>query len=218
MRTTDQVHIVLLQKSGNYIRAEREGHTTIILAPSSNILIGIGPEEVAQETAVGNVGGPHHPANLLHRVQVRRQTTVHGKDLLVDDSGNRKAVKAIRKGLPELDVVPTLAFIVETVNTVDTGTLVVSTEDKEVLRILDLVREQKADGLQGLLATIDVIPEEKVVGLRRETTVLEEPEKIVILAVDITTNLDGRLQFKQNRLGDEDFSGLSTKEADLGFR
>jgi hypothetical protein len=37
----------------------------------------------------------------------------------------------------------------------------VSAKNEEVLGIFDFVGEQEANGLQGLLATIDVIPEEK---------------------------------------------------------
>ena len=49
----------------------------------------------------------------------------------------------------------------------------VAAQDEEVLGVLDLVGQEKADGLEGLLATVDVVTEEEVVGLRRESTVLE---------------------------------------------
>lgn len=61
----------------------------------------------------------HDPPDLLHRVQIGAQTTVHGEDLLVDDSGNWQAVEAVGECLPQLDVVSPLALVVETVNTVD---------------------------------------------------------------------------------------------------
>lgn len=73
------------------------------------------------------IGGAHDTADLFHRVEIRAQTTVHGEDLLVDDGGNREAVEAVGKSLPKFDVVSALALIVETVDTVDRGTLVVST-------------------------------------------------------------------------------------------
>lgn len=50
----------------------------------------------------------------------------------------------------------------------------VTTENKEILWVLDLVCEEQADCLERLLATIDVIAEEEVVGLRREAAVLEQ--------------------------------------------
>ena len=41
---------------------------------------------------------------------------MHGEDLLVDDGGNWEAVEAVGKGLPELDVVSSLALVVEAVD------------------------------------------------------------------------------------------------------
>lgn len=99
---------------------------------------------------------------------------MHGEDLLVDNGGNGQAVEAIGKSLPELDVVATLALIVKSVDTVDRGAFVVTAENEEVFGIFDLVRKQQADGLEGLLATVDVVTKEEVVRLGRETTVLEK--------------------------------------------
>lgn len=56
MCTADQVHVMLLQETGNNVRAESKRHTTIILAPAGYVLVGIGPQEIAEETAVGDLG------------------------------------------------------------------------------------------------------------------------------------------------------------------
>lgn len=98
---------------------------------------------------------------------------MHGENLLVNDGGNGQAVEAVGEGLPQLDVVSALAFIVEAVDAVDRRALVVTAQDEEVLRVLYLVGEQQADGLERLLATIDVVAEEEVVGLWGESAVLE---------------------------------------------
>ena len=164
------------------------------------------------------VGGAHDTSDLLHGVEVGAQATVHGEDLLVNDGGNGQAVEAVGESLPQLDVVSSLALIVETVYEVDGGTLVVAAQDEEVLGVLDLVGQEKADGLEGLLATVDIVTEEEVVGLRWEATVLEETEEVVVLAVNVTADLepksvscqilgalysaylDGRLKLKKDRL------------------
>lgn len=114
---------------------------------------------------------------------------MHGEDLLINDGGNGETVEAVGESLPKLDVVSALALIVETVDTVDRGTLVVSTQNEEVLGVLDLVRKEEADGLERLLATVDVVTEEEVVSLRGETAVFEETQEVIVLAVDITANL-----------------------------
>ena len=67
----------------------------------------------------------------------------------------------------------------------------VPAEQKEVLGVLHLVRQEKADHLQTLLAAVDVVAEEQVVRLGREAAVLEEAEQIAVLAVHIAANLRG---------------------------
>ena len=117
---------------------------------------------------------------------------MHGEDLLIDDGGNGQAVEAVGESLPKLDVIPPFALIVETVDSVNRSTLVVATKDEEVFGVFDLVCEEKADSLQRLLATVDVVAKEEVVGLRGETAVFEETQEIVVLTVDITANLKGQ--------------------------
>ena len=82
---------------------------------------------------------------------------MHGEDLLVNDGSNGQAVETIGKSLPQLDVVPSFAFVVEAVDSVDGGAFVVSSQDEEVLGILDLVCQQQADSLERLLASVDVV-------------------------------------------------------------
>lgn len=97
---------------------------------------------------IAYISGSHDTANLFHRIQVGAETTVHGEDLLIDDGGNGQAVEAVGKRLPQLDVVTTLALIVEAIDTVDGGALVVTPQDEEVLGILDLVGKEQADGFE----------------------------------------------------------------------
>lgn len=208
MGTADEVHVVLLEETRNNVGAKGERDTTVVFAPSGNVLVGVGPQQVTKKTAVGDlkvymsatsrrwakastyISRAHNTSDLLHRVEVRAQATMHGEDLLVDDGGNGQAVEAVGEGLPQLDVIPSLALIIETVDAVDTSTLVVTAQNKEVLGVLDLVGEEQADGLERLLATVDVVTKEEVVGLWREATVLEQTEEIVVLAVDVTADLD----------------------------
>lgn len=125
--------------------------------------------------SVTYIGWPHYTPDLLHGVEVGAETAVHGEDLLINDGSNGQAVEAVGKRLPQLDVISSLALVVESVDAVNRSALVVTTKDKEVLRVLDLVRQQKADGLKRLLAAVDVVAEEEVVGLWGETTILEQP-------------------------------------------
>ena len=208
MSTADQVHVVFLQEARYNVWTESEGDTTVVFTPAGDILIRVRPEQIAEETAVWNliflsarfgwrlkvrdeayVGRAHNTSDLLHRVEIGAQAAVHGEDLLINDGGDGQAVEAVGESLPKLDVVASLALVVETVDAVDGSALVVTAENEEVLGVLDLVCQQKADGLERLLATVDVVTEEEVVGLGREAAVFEETEKVVVLAVDITADL-----------------------------
>ena len=106
-------------------------------------------------------------------------------------------------------------LIVESVNTVNAGALVVSTKNEEVLGVLDLVREEKANSLETLLATVDIVPEEEVIRLGREAAVLEEAQKVVVLPVNVSANLDGGLKLEEDGLADENLTGLGAQELDL---
>ena len=111
---------------------------------------------------------------------------MHREDLFVNDCRNGQTVEAIRKGLPQLDVVAALALIVETIDTVNASTLMIATQNEKVLGILDLVRQQQANSLETLLPSVDVVAQEEVVTFRREATIFEQSEQVVILSVNIT--------------------------------
>lgn len=55
MSTADQVHVVLLQEARYDIWTKGEGDTTVVFAPSSDVLIRVRPEQIAEETAVGDL-------------------------------------------------------------------------------------------------------------------------------------------------------------------
>lgn len=62
----------------------------------------------------------------------------------------------------------------------------VSSQQKEVFGVFDLVRQQQADGLQGLLASVHIVTQEQVVALWWEAAILKKPQQVIVLPVDIT--------------------------------
>ena len=44
---------------------------------------------------------------------------MHAQDLFIDDGSNWEAIETISESFPQLDVVPSLALIIETIDTVD---------------------------------------------------------------------------------------------------
>lgn len=91
----------------------------------------------------------------------------------------------------------------------------VAAQQEKVLRILDLVGQQQADGLQRLLAPIDVVAEEQVIGGRREAAVFEQPQQVCVLAVDVAADDQRCLQLQQYRLLQEYLARLQAQAAHL---
>ena len=118
MRPADQIQVVSVQELGHHIGAEGEGNPAIVLPPPLNVLVRIRPQQIAEQSRVRHVGRPHDPADLLHRLEIRRKAAVAAENLVVDDGGNREAVEAVREGLPQADAETPFALVVETVDSV----------------------------------------------------------------------------------------------------
>lgn len=62
----------------------------------------------------------------------------------------------------------------------------IAPQQEKVLWVFDFVGQQQADRLQRLFASVHVVAQEQVVGLRGESSVLEQPQQICVLTVDVT--------------------------------
>ena len=62
----------------------------------------------------------------------------------------------------------------------------VTSEQEEVLRVLDLVAQEKANRFDRLLAAVNIVTKEEIVSLRRESTILKDPQQIIVLSMHIT--------------------------------
>lgn len=62
----------------------------------------------------------------------------------------------------------------------------VSPQQEEVLWIFDFVGQQEADGFQRLLPPVHIVTQKQVVAFWREAPVLEQPQQVVVLPVDVT--------------------------------
>ena len=51
----------------------------------------------------------------------------------------------------------------------------IAAQQEKVLRVLDFVAQEKANCFNRLLAAINIVTKEQIVGLRRESAVLEDP-------------------------------------------
>ena len=86
-----------------------------------------------------------------------------------------------------------LTLVVEAVNPIDLGALMIATQEEEVLLILDLVGEKQDDHFQRLLASVNIIAKEQVVSFGREATIFKQFKEIGELPVYVTAYFDRSL-------------------------
>mmetsp|Transcript_119900 Transcript_119900/g.187270 ORF Transcript_119900/g.187270 Transcript_119900/m.187270 type:complete len:202 (-) Transcript_119900:79-684(-) len=197
---------MFLQEAAHYIRPKNEGNSTIIFCPSCDVLIWVSPQEITNQTCVWHIRWTHQATDLVEVIYLWRQTSMHAHNLLVDKSTNRHAIEDVAELLPHLDVVAPLALIVEPVDPGDRCTFVVSSQLEKVFRVFRLVRKHQRDGFETLLTAIDVVTEEDIVALGWHSTILEEAQEIVVLAMHIAADFNGRFELKQRTLAQEDFA------------
>ena len=94
----------------------------------------------------------------------------------------------------------------------DLSGLVVTSEDSESVLEADLESDEESDSLDGVVATINIIAHEQVVGVGRVATNLEEFSQVVELTVDVTTDSHGGAHLLHVRLVDQDLFSLYNKE------
>ncbi len=69
----------------------------------------------------------------------------------------------------------------------------VAAQEEEIFRIFDLVGEEKTDAFKCLLSSVDAVVDVKVVVFGLEPALFEETEKVAILTMDASTDLDRSL-------------------------
>ena len=67
----------------------------------------------------------------------------------------------------------------------------VAAENEEVLRVLHLVCQQQGDGLETLLTSVNIVTQKQIVRRGRKTTVLEKPQQVIVLPMNISADFDG---------------------------
>lgn len=85
-----------------------------------------------------------------------------------------------------------LTLIIEAIYSIDGCTLMISPQQEEVLWIFNFVGQEETDGLQGLLPPVHVVAQKQVVALRREASIFEQPQQVVVLPVDVTCRVKAR--------------------------
>ena len=111
-----QVQLILAQEVAYDLLPEHKAHPSLRLAPHLHRTLRVRPQQVAQQPSIRNISGPDDAVDLVDSSELGTEPTVHAKNAVFNQSGNRHAVEAVDEGLPEFDVVSTFACLTKKVH------------------------------------------------------------------------------------------------------
>lgn len=186
----------------NHILSKYKTDSSIVIGPALDIDLWIRPEQITKKASIRYILGPRLLIDTLKIVEVRAEAAVHTQDTIIDDGCDRQYIEASAKLSPDSHVVPALALIVEAVHPVDGLALVITSQQVEVLRELDLVGKQQRDGLDALLASVNVVADkQKLLVILRVPSYVEKSEQIEVLSVHIAKYFNWSFEIQQHLLG-----------------
>ena len=126
MCSANQIDVIFLQELLNDGFAKCIANASIILSPAALGLFRIRPKQVAQKAVLRYFSRSCNLLQLCYSDEFRGESTMHAKDLVIDEGCNWHAVEHVLELLPDADTVSSLALIVEAVDSVDLSALVVT--------------------------------------------------------------------------------------------
>jgi len=126
---------------------------------------------------------------LIERVKAGRKPSMQTKDLVLNNSCQRQKIKQVRKKLPHIGIaVFAHALIIETINLGDLSTFVIASKNSDAFSVAYFETDKQSDCFNGVVTSVYVVTHEEVVSVWRFASDLEELNKIVELAMNITAN------------------------------
>ncbi len=144
---------------------------------------------------------------------------MEAENCVVDNCSKGEVVKQLSEVDPDIGVtVLAQAFVVEAIDLGDLTDFMVASQDGNSVLEARLQGDEESHGLNGVVATVDIISHEKVVGIWRLSANFKELFQVMELPMDVSANCDWRLDGLYVRLVDENFFSLFTQSFDLLLR
>jgi hypothetical protein len=97
-------------------------------------------------------------SDVVEGIDAWGETPVEAEDLVVDKGGKGEVVEQVCEVLPYVRVaIFSKTFIIEPIDLCDLAGFVVATENGDALRISDFEGNEKRDGLNGVITSINII-------------------------------------------------------------
>lgn len=129
-------------------------------------------------------------SDLVDGLNVWAEAAMHAEDVVIHDSGKSKEVEDLAAVAPDIErAVLAEAFIVKSINLGDLPRLMVAANEDDLIRVADFERQEKEEGFNAVVSTIDKVTQEEVVGLGNIAPHFEELHQVVELTMDISANL-----------------------------
>lgn len=148
------------------VLAERVAGAARRDAPAAAV-VRVRPQQVAHRPLVRHLLHAIDLADLVECVDGRREAAVQAEDLVVDQRGKRQVVEQVGEVLPHVRVaVLAQALVIEAIHLRDLARLVVAAQNRDAVGVAHLERHQQRHGLHRVVAAVDVVAHEQVVGIR----------------------------------------------------
>ena len=157
-------------------------------------------------------------SNLVDGLDLRRESTMDAEDFAFDNGTNAEVIENFSAILPWVGItVLSNGLIIEAIHGSDLSGLVITSEKSDMCWVLELEAKEQLECFHGVEASIDEVTHEDVACVWDLAALVEELEKIVELAVDVTADGDGRRYGLHVALLNEELLDLLTQHSEVTF-
>jgi len=188
MRSGNQRNVIDVIKLSSHSRSEEPSSTSGRHSPCFNIFW-VGPHKITERSLVWDFHSSVNESHLIDSFNLGRETSVNTEDLALDNSTNAKIVENFCAIFPRVGIsVLSNSLIIETVHGCDLSGLMVTSEQGDVRWVLEFEAQKELESLNTVETSVYEITHENVACVWDFTTFIKKFQKIMELAVDITTD------------------------------